>query len=351
MPEGTVTYNVWPTTAVDYRRAAPPKSPSPGAGRPFHHHCRKDRAVSPKWKPRSVGPKALSSTRVHRGNRAYLVSSGHPQGSMSGCSACCDPPLRPPSPRVRDARDRRRVLSRVAIALRDPAVRGARLSQSLPPHSVPVPRCPCRTQRIIRNWQGVWPWRERVPEFTRSLQAEGFLAGSLPKRPQSCRAEVRRTPRLPRRPLVVLTTAVLVLLHHGQLVHVPSPGPMLGSRTHEESGYLYTTQGPGASTSGGAGLPGVWSLGHTDPIPERDLHFRASQGDQSGRGAAMPQALCCASWSSGVWGESNRGARCARRHVMSWAPPLISLHSVLIGAGAALNLARRYPRGARGVRR
>ena len=67
---------------------------------------------------------------------------------------------------------------------------------------------------------------------------------------------------------------------------------MLGSRTHEESGYLYTTQGPGASTSGGAGLPGVWSLGHTDPIPERALHFRVSQGDQSGRGAALsPSSL------------------------------------------------------------
>ena len=163
----------------------------------------------------------------------------------------------------------------------------------------------------MRNWQGVWPWRERGPEFTRSLQAEGFLAGSLPKRPQSCRAEVRRTPRLPRRPLVVLTTAVLVLLHRGQLVLVPSPGPMLGSMTHEESGYLYTTQGPGASTSGGAGLPGVWSLGHTDPIPERALHFRVSQGDQSGRGAAFPRALCCASLSSGVWGakESICGVR------------------------------------------
>ena len=67
---------------------------------------------------------------------------------------------------------------------------------------------------------------------------------------------------------------------------------MLGSRTHEESGYLYTTQGPGASTSGDAGLPGVWSLGHTDPIPERALHFRVSQGDQSGRGAAFsPSSL------------------------------------------------------------
>ena len=164
----------------------------------------------------------------------------------------------------------------------------------------------------MRNWQGVWPWRERGPEFTRSLQAEGFLAGSLPKRPQSCRAEARRTPHLPRRSLVVLATAVLVLLHHRQLVHVPSPGPMLGSGPHEETGYLYTTQGPGASTSGGAGLPGVWSLGHTDPIPERAPHFRVSQGDQSGRGAAVvPRALCCASLSSGVWGEENR--RCARR--------------------------------------
>ena len=152
-----MTYNVWPTTAVDFRRAATPKSPSLGVWSTFPSPLSLGQGGlpemdTPERRLRLQGNHPPGSTE---GTAPTLLSSGHPQGSVSGCSACCNPPLRSPSPRVRDARDRRRVLSRVAFALRDPAVRGARLSRSLPPHPVPVPRCPDRTERLIRNWQGV----------------------------------------------------------------------------------------------------------------------------------------------------------------------------------------------------